>query len=196
MFETCRIRLIVGLAAGCAVIFIYTQPYTSASMEDKHSPPTIGSIMKAVAVIYPTAGNKATGVVVFTSVGEGRIKVVADIEGLSPNGKHGFHIHQFGDCRAPNGKSAGGHYDPEHTSHHGRPSDDVRHTGDMGNLLANATGEAHYERSLEDVTIAGDLNPILGRGVIVHAKEDDFGQPTGNAGSRIGCGVIGVASTE
>ena len=74
-------------------------------------------IEKAVCVIYPTAGNKVTGVVTFTKV-EGGIKIVADLQGLTP-GKHGFHIHEFGDCTSADGTSAGGHFNPSGVSHGG-----------------------------------------------------------------------------
>jgi superoxide dismutase, Cu-Zn family len=70
----------------------------------------------------------------------------------------------------------------------------MHHAGDLGNIDADDKGHAHVERSVAGLTIAGDRNPILGRAVIIHASEDDFTtQPTGNAGDRIGCGVIGIA---
>ncbi|MCP5412982.1 MAG: superoxide dismutase family protein, partial [Alphaproteobacteria bacterium] len=69
----------------------------------------------------------------------------------------------------------------------------LRHAGDLGNLTADATGKATYEIVVDNISIAGPHNPILGRGVIIHAKPDDGGQPVGNAGGRIACGVIGVA---
>jgi Cu-Zn family superoxide dismutase len=47
----------------------------------------------------------------------------------------------------------------------------------------------------DSITINGAKNPILGRGVIVHAKLDDGGQPVGNAGARVACGVIGWANS-
>jgi Cu-Zn family superoxide dismutase len=129
----------------------------------------------------------------FTDTGSG-IKVVADLEGLTPNAKHGFHVHEFGDCSAPDATSAGSHYDAQATKHHGKPDDqmNMKHSGDLGNVQADADGKAHYEITIQGVSIDGQA-PLLGRGVIVHAKPDDFGQPVGNAGGRIGCGVIGVA---
>ena len=121
------------------------------------------------------------------------MKVVADLEGLNANQKHAFHIHQYGDCSAPDATSAGGHYNPE-GHQHGLPDAQNRHAGDLGNVQADADGKAHYEITVSNVSIMGHMNPILGRGVIVHAKVDDGGQPVGNAGARIACGVIGVAN--
>ncbi len=154
----------------------------SAALKDIHA---------GVAAMHPTQGNQATGTVRFTEV-EGGVRVVADFQGLTPSQKHGFHIHEFGDCTAPDATSAGGHYDPQDTKHHDQPAAMHRHAGDMGNLDADAQGNAHLDMVLKDVTLTGH-NAILGRGVIVHAKPDDFGQPTGNAGGRVACGVIGVA---
>ena len=152
----------------------------------------LSELKQAVAVMHPTANNKCHGVVHFTQEGE-TVKVVADLEGLNPGQKHAFHIHQFGDCSSADGMSAGGHYNPE-GHQHGLPDSPSHHAGDLGNVTADADGKAHYEITVSNVTIAGAKNPILGRGVIVHAKVDDGGQPVGNAGGRIACGVIGVAN--
>lgn len=151
-------------------------------------------VKEAVAVIHGTQGNdKVKGTVRFTDTGSG-VKVVAHVEGLQPNSEHGFHIHEFGDASAPDGTSAGGHFNPE-KHQHGKPGEGMSHIGDMGNLKADAQGMAHAEVTLPQASITGK-NAILGRGVIVHAKPDDFSQPTGNAGGRIGIGVIGVAQVK
>src|SRR5579864_4449626 len=132
-------------------------------------------ITKAVAVLHPTAGQQCHGVVRFTQEGDS-VKVVADIEGLTPGQKHAFHIHQYGDCSAPDGMSAGGHYNPE-SHQHGLPDGDNRHAGDLGNVQADEQGKAHYEITVTNISIMGAKNPVIGRGLIVHAKVDDGGQP-------------------
>ena len=143
----------------------------------------------AVAVIHPTTGNAVSGTVTFTNE-SGRVRIVATVTGLSP-GDHGFHIHEFGDCSGGDGKTAGGHFNPT-GSDHGGPESAERHVGDLGNITADANGHATMNRLDEVVTLQGD-HSILGRGVIVHAGADDFTtQPTGAAGARVGCGVIGV----
>jgi Cu-Zn family superoxide dismutase len=102
-----------------------------------------------------------------------------------------MHIHQWGDITGMDGKTTGGHYNPK--SHdHGLPEKHLRHAGDLGNLQADASGKAKYELTVDNLSIAGSKNPIVGRGVIIHAKKDDGGQPTGNAGARIAQGVIGI----
>ncbi|MFO1499675.1 MAG: superoxide dismutase family protein [Verrucomicrobiota bacterium] len=152
------------------------------------------AIKEAVAVLHPTAGNKAHGEVRFTQVGDS-VKVSAHLEGLNPGQKHAMHIHEFGDCSSPDGMSAGGHYNPEGHAH-ALPETAQRHAGDLGNVQADNDGHAHYEITVDNISIAGTKNPIIGRGVIVHAKVDDGGQPVGNAGARLACGVIGVAKAK
>ena len=144
-------------------------------------------VTKAVAVIHPLSDSEVSGTVHFTETGDG-VKVEAVISGLSET-KHGFHIHQYGDCTEPDGSSAGGHFNPESQDHSG-PEMQNRHMGDMGNITTNPENPV-TSYSYTDQKI--DLNMILGRAVIIHAKEDDLtSQPTGAAGSRLACGVIGI----
>jgi superoxide dismutase, Cu-Zn family len=145
---------------------------------------------KAIAVLHSASGSRVTGTVTFTRTGDA-ILVVADVTGLTP-GKHGFHIHEFGDCTAPDATSAGGHFNPMHKQH-GGPDAAEHHVGDLGNLDADSSGKAHLELKDPALMLSGE-NSILGRSVIVHAKEDDLkSQPVGNAGGRLACGVIGMA---
>lgn len=184
--------LLGALAAGSLLVFCPAAITRAAdSPHDAHGQ-AWASIKQAVAVLHATAGNKCHGVVHFTQEGDS-VKVVADLEGLTPGQKHAFHIHQYGDCSGPDGMTAGGHYNPEGHPH-ALPTGGPRHAGDLGNVQADDSGKAHYEITVDNVTIAGTKNPIIGRGVIVHAKPDDGSQPTGNAGGRIACGVIGVGN--
>lgn len=161
-----------------------------APQEEAHLHEHGASITQAVAVLIPTDGFEARGVVTFTQV-EAGIRVAADMEGLSLGG-HGFHIHEFGDCSAADGTSAGGHFNPEGTEH-GAPTGEQRHVGDLGNITADESGVARYEYTDTHIALAGP-NSIVGRGVIVHAGEDDLAtQPTGAAGARAACGVVGIA---
>ncbi len=148
-------------------------------------------VVKAVAVLNPTSGSKVTGIVTFTKVDNG-IKVVANVEGLTP-GAHGFHVHQYGDCSAPTGDSAGGHFNPE-SKPHGAPTASDRHVGDFGNITAGNDGKAHYEWTDPMIAFEG-RHSIIGRGLIVHANADDLvTQPAGNSGPKVACGVIGIAA--
>ncbi len=154
----------------------------------QHSAPP--EVTKAVAALHPTDGNKVHGVVTFAKAGD-KVKVTAHIEGLTP-GKHGFHIHEWGDCTSKDGSAAGGHFNPA-AAPHGAPDAAKRHAGDLGNIEANQEGMAHVEFTDSALKLSG-AGSIIGRGVIVHANADDMKtQPTGNAGGRLACGVIGVA---
>jgi superoxide dismutase, Cu-Zn family len=145
---------------------------------------------KAIAVLHPASGSQVMGAVTFTKMGD-TVKVVADVTGLTP-GKHGFHIHEFGDCSAADASSAGGHFNPGHHQH-GAPDAADRHAGDLGNIEADSSGKAHLEWTDKVMKLDGSAS-IVGHAVIVHEKADDLKtQPTGNAGGRLACGVIGVA---
>jgi Cu-Zn family superoxide dismutase len=147
-------------------------------------------VTKAVCMLYPTQGSSVTGMVTFTKAANG-IQIDADINGLAP-GKHGFHVHQYGDCSAADGTSAGGHFNPDNKKH-GAPTDMERHVGDLGNITADSTGHAHLSMVDNVISFSGP-HSIIGRGIIVHVGEDDLtSQPTGNAGARAACGTIGIA---
>lgn len=144
-------------------------------------------VAKAAAVIYPLSDSSVSGIVSFTKTDNG-VRVEAKVNGLTST-KHGFHIHQFGDCSEPDGTSAGGHFNPENQDHSG-PEMQHRHMGDMGNITTDPDNDLSTYSYIDQKI---DLNMILGRSVIIHAKEDDLtSQPTGAAGSRLACGVIGV----
>jgi superoxide dismutase, Cu-Zn family len=148
----------------------------------------------AVAVIHPTEDNEASGVVTFTQTDEG-VRVQAEISGLGSETLHGFHIHEYGDCRAGDATSAGGHYNPTDMPH-GGPTDTERHMGDLGNLPADEDGVATVDFIDEKLALSGK-HSIVGYGVIVHRDQDDLvSQPVGEAGPRIGCGVIGVGNPD
>lgn len=145
-----------------------------------------------VAVLHPTSGNEVEGVVLFSNTDEG-VRVGAQVSGLRPMSSHGFHIHEFGDCRAADASSAGGHFNPAGMPH-GAPESERRHAGDLGNLIANDAGVAQTNVVDPELSFEG-ADSILGRAVVIHANADDLeSQPSGAAGPRIACGVIGVGS--
>lgn len=142
----------------------------------------------ASVLLSSASGSNVRGIVNFIRQADGRVRVYASVSGLTP-GKHGFHIHEKGDCSASDASSAGGHFNPTGMPHAG-PHDAQRHVGDFGNLEADASGTAHYSKVFSNLPFEGD-NSVIGRAVIVHAAADDFKtQPTGNAGGRVACGVI------
>jgi Cu-Zn family superoxide dismutase len=142
-----------------------------------------------VAVLRPTAGNKVRGTLRLIPQGKD-LKIVGRVRNLTP-GRHGFHIHEFGDPRGRQGKSAGGHFAP-YGHEHGAPGE-RSHVGDLGNIVANERGVANVEVVSEDTM----LHFVLGRAFVVHAGEDDLtSQPSGDAGARVAVGVIGVGNPD
>ncbi len=145
---------------------------------------TGGGAPSARAVLEARSGSSVAGEVVFTGQ-PGGLRVTVAASGLSP-GEHGFHIHEIGDCSAPDATSAKGHYNPAGKAHGHHASND-RHGGDLPNLTADARGEARFAADLPGLT----LDEIYGRSVVIHADPDDYkSQPAGNSGKRVACGVI------
>ena len=176
-------RLLTFLAAFLIIASACTQntetETTTMNTGPEHS--------ELVATVMQVGDSEVSGSVTFTEAEEG-VQIQGSFEGLEP-GNHGFHIHQYGDCTAEDGTSAGGHFNPAENNH-GAPTDMERHMGDLGNIEAGEEGMAAIDSVDETVT----LDQILGRGIIIHAGDDDLtSQPTGAAGSRVACGVIGVA---
>lgn len=171
-------------AAGCASD---KQPAESATSEPPPAARETVPAGGAIVEIAPRSESALSGTARFEPLDDG-LRVVVRVQGAPP-GEHGVHIHQVGDCSAPDGSSAGDHFNPEGHDH-GRPPE-VRHMGDFGNLLVNGDGVG----TLEILVPGGSLEPdnphsFAGRSIIVHAQPDDGSQPSGNSGARIGCGVI------
>jgi Cu-Zn family superoxide dismutase len=145
----------------------------------------------AVANLQPTQGNSASGTVTFV---ERSGAIIADVQlkGLTP-GQHGIHIHEKGDCSAPDATSAGGHYNPT-SEPHGGPEAAKHHGGDFGNVTADANGDVSQKITVDTGRMSMSKltsNSIAGRALVVHADPDDLtSQPAGNSGKRIACGVI------
>lgn len=134
------------------------------------------------------SGSKLAGKATLEETADG-VKVTLSVSGISP-GLHGAHVHEKGDCSSADGKSAGDHFNPGGHKH-GMPHGSERHLGDLGNIEIAANGEGKLEITVAGANLKpGDASSFLDRAIIVHEKKDDGGQPVGNAGGRIGCGVI------
>jgi superoxide dismutase, Cu-Zn family len=163
-------------------------PAAAAAAPVLSAAPSAAPIVVAIA---SKSDSKLTGTATFTDV-DGGVKVNLLVAGAPP-GKVATHVHETGDCSAPDAKSAGGHFNPEHHQH-ALPSSAERHLGDLGNIDVGPDGKGSLEILAKGANLKpGDPDSFLGRAIIVHEKVDDGGQPTGNAGGRIGCGVIAAA---
>ena len=149
----------------------------------------IAPAKQANAMIGSSNDSGVTGMAVFTQ-NDDQITLMIEIQGASP-GLHAAHIHANGDCSAPDGTSAGGHWNPTGVAH-GKWGEGEFHLGDIGNITVGEDGTGHImlTTDLWEIGTGSDVD-VVGRSIIVHAGADDFtSQPSGAAGSRIGCGVI------
>lgn len=164
-----------------------TEGTDAAARSEPEGPPPKGK--EAVATIEAKSGSQVTGNATFTEK-DGVVNMELRIRNAPP-GVHAVHIHEFGDCSDPEAKSAGSHWNPT-GSPHGKWGHGGAHLGDIGNLEVDAAGEGTVTLSTNLWTIGdGAASDIVGKSLIIHADPDDFvTQPTGNAGGRIGCGVI------
>jgi Cu-Zn family superoxide dismutase len=143
----------------------------------------------AEAMIEGRSGSELNGMAIFVEE-DGKVTVTVDIEKAEP-GTHAAHLHEFGDCSAEDGSSAGGHWNPE-ADDHGKFGEEHFHLGDLGNIEVDENGYGSLTMTTDLWSLGtGDDNDVVGLSIIVHASADDFTtQPTGGAGARIGCGVV------
>lgn len=162
---------------------------TTIRAADDHGHDDMDSPSFGIVVLMPTKGNKVRGLLRLVQKDDA-LRIVGKVVNLTP-GEHGFHIHEFGDRRAADGTSAGGHFNPD-GHEHGAPGS-KSHAGDFGNITANDDGVAMVDVSTKDTS----LHDILGRSFVVHAGVDDLSsQPSGDAGPRVAVGVVAVGNPE
>ncbi|XP_074582284.1 superoxide dismutase [Cu-Zn], chloroplastic-like [Curcuma longa] len=157
----------------------------------------VAAVKKAVAVLKGTSN--VEGVVTLVQEDDGPTIVNVRVTGLTP-GLHGFHLHEYGDTT--NGCiSTGAHFNPNKMTH-GAPEDEIRHAGDLGNIVADFEGVAEATIVDKQIPLSGP-NSVVGRAFVVHELEDDLGKgghelslTTGNAGGRLACGVVGLTLLE
>jgi len=170
------------------LIFAVSLLFTGCEVIEKTGFPPSSS-KQAIAVINSASGSGVTGMATFTQIGQ-TVMLHIEIKNVD-TGLHAVHIHENGDCSSPDAKSAGGHWNPTNVAH-GKWGEGEFHLGDIGNIDVGEDGRGVIELSTELWEIGTGSNiDVVGKGIIVHSGADDFtSQPSGNAGSRIGCGVI------
>jgi Cu-Zn family superoxide dismutase len=167
-----------------------TAPATPATASAPPPPAETPPAASVSAQLSPTQGNTANGTLTLTADGE-TVRVSGSLQGLKPNGEFGFHIHENGDCSAPDASSAGGHFNPTNAQH-GDPQSATHHGGDMLNVKSDAQGAAQVEVVASGVSLTtGQPDDVHGKAIVLHEKRDDYQtQPSGDSGKRIACGVI------
>jgi superoxide dismutase, Cu-Zn family len=173
--------------AGAAVVPAPAAVRDNTSVETATNAPRPVSMGRVSASFVPLQGSKVSGTVRFTQKGS-KVNVAGEVFGLTP-GPHGFHIHEVGDCSAPDGASAKGHFNPANKAHGAQMGE--HHGGDLGNINADASGMANLNLDVDGITLTAGPTGIISRSVIVHAGPDDLKtQPAGNSGKPIACGII------
>ena len=183
------VTVVVLMAAGCA-----KQEEPVAQEAQPVEEVAAAEPMVAVAKLQAREGLEIVGTVSFVQSAPGEpVAISAHIEG-APEGPHGFHVHEVGDCSAEDFTSAGGHFNPAGVPHAG-PDDYERHAGDLGNVEVGAEGMGHYELTSDLLTVEDGPQSVVGRAVVLHEQMDDLvSQPTGAAGARLACGVVELQS--
>lgn len=173
--------------AGLVACSLFAFAFAADPPKHEHEP---APAKEAVCVLVPQQNSGVSGTLVLKQA-DHKLHITGEIAGLKP-GKHGFHVHNYGDLRSADGSSAGGHYAPD-GHHHGGPGSSEHHAGDLGNITAGDDGVAKVDIVSKDL----HLHFIIGRSMVVHADVDDLTtDPSGKSGARIGVGVIGVANTD
>lgn len=148
-----------------------------------------GGMMSSTADLVPLSGSRVSGTIKFHEPKHHVLHITGSVDGLTP-GKHGFHVHVNGNCDSADGMSAGGHFAPA-GGRHGAPGAQGGHLGDLGNIVADENGHAEVNVMVTGISIAlMGAESIGDRAIVIHANEDDFSDPAGNAGARVACGVI------
>jgi Cu-Zn family superoxide dismutase len=144
----------------------------------------------AVTTLEARSSSTVKGQATFTQAGD-KVRILVEVSGATP-GQHGLHVHENGDCSAPDAKSAGNHFNPGN-GEHGAPDKPAHHAGDFGNLTVGEDGNGKLELLTDHISVKPGTTSVVGRALVLHEKPDDITtQPSGNSGARIGCGVINL----
>ena len=143
----------------------------------------------AKAIFKAAPGLKLKGDVELELV-EGGVKVEVEVE-KAPPGVKGIHIHENPDCSNIPGKSMGEHFAPD-VKQHGIPTQGApHHLGDLGNITIDKDGEGELEFVVKGANLKdNDPLTLIGRAVVIHEKQDEGSQPSGNSGKPIACAVV------
>ncbi|HKF58623.1 MAG TPA: superoxide dismutase family protein [Blastocatellia bacterium] len=187
------VMMAVAAAVTAALFFVAgSRPGAASGSSSVGNRGSAAKALQATAKLESKSGSSVTGEAEFTEK-NGGVEISIQIKGAKP-GTHGVHLHDKGDCSAPDAASAGGHFNPDSKSH-GAPNVDPHHAGDFGNLTVGANGTGKLKITVKGLTVAPGPHSVVGHAVVIHADTDDMkSQPAGNAGARVACGVVQAES--
>lgn len=152
---------------------------------------------KAVAKITSTSDGGITGEATFVATGD-QVEVSLSVD-KAPPGQRAWHIHDGKSCGrekladggmgAP-GTAAGPHWNPKKVAH-GMPGAAMHHPGDFGNFTVDAKGKGTAKLTATGFNLddTGELSAV-GHALIIHGGTDNGMGDNGDAGPRVGCGII------
>lgn len=162
---------------------------SGCSMKGKHS-----EVNKSIVKLEAKSGSKVSGTLYLEDHFGGLI-ISGKVSGLK-KGKHGFHVHETGNCSAADASSAGGHFHKEGQVH-GDKGVETSHLGDLGNIEVGKDGSSDLNLYIKGLSLGKGETSIVNKALVIHADADDFkSQPAGNSGARIACGVIEVKACD
>jgi len=191
--------IVTVVALAVVVALVTATHHTPEDEEPAKLTSTVSYEIEAAVVFNVGTGQNGVAGTLFLSqkTGNDDVLIKGNMTGLLPNTVHGFHVHESGDIR--NGcASTGSHFNPGKKEHGDKGDLTGRHVGDLGNVESDGSGVANIEITDSVISLSGP-NSIIGRAFVVHEKVDDLGKgghkdskTTGNAGSRLGCGIVGI----
>ncbi|MGH9633103.1 MAG: superoxide dismutase family protein [Bryobacteraceae bacterium] len=186
-------KLFSGVATAVLLLVAACAPSPETTTKEDTAAEEKGGQLMAAAKLQNAKGEQV-GTATFTQVAADApgVQATVSIQNMEA-GDHGLHIHEVGQCDAPDFKSAGDHFNPTNKEH-GEHNPKGAHAGDLGNITIANDGTGTAEVMLEEVTLGSGDNSLLragGTSVVFHAKPDDQKtNPSGNSGDRMACGVI------
>jgi len=184
----------LGVSVTAALLFVAESRSGAANgrVKDAAAKAAAPKALEATAKLESRSGSSVTGEAEFTEK-NGGVEVSIQVKGAKP-GPHGAHLHDKGDCSAPDASSAGGHFNPDNKAH-GAPTANPHHAGDFGNMTVAANGTGRLKIFVKGLTVAPGPNSVVGHAIVIHADADDYkSQPAGNSGARVACGVVQAES--
>ncbi|UZH54459.1 superoxide dismutase family protein [Salinimicrobium tongyeongense] len=195
----------IGISAVLAAALVFTScknenqtadervdEHTNLTQQEEEAGPGDTYVQDELTIqVEPRSGSNVSGTITFVQEND-EVTMTAELTGLE-EGMHAIHLHENADCSAEDGTSAGGHWNPTFEDHGEWGDENGYHRGDIGNFDVNANGEGSVTFTTDEWCIGceDEKKNILNKAVIVHAGVDDYtSQPSGNAGTRIGCAEI------
>jgi len=174
-----------------STLFVSVLAGSALADDAKQAPAKKPPAAKPITVKLNDAGGKSVGTAKLAA-DPGGVKITLAVKGLAP-GEHAIHIHEAAKCDAPDFKSAGGHFNPEHKKH-GKDNPEGPHAGDMPNFTVDAKGGSTASVVAPGITLdEGEHSVFAGGGtaLVIHEKADDGKtDPAGAAGNRVACGLV------